>query len=268
MTLTFGAAPALAAGAPASTPAPDAASTNFAWVNSLRAAGGLAALQNQPWAQQVAQAHSDDMANQDQLYHNMTGYMDVAHSALHASYLGENVGEGTTLDFVQSLLKASPEHYANIMNPRFNYLGVAVTIDENGQVWVTEDFSEIDGGSPAPAPAARPAAAIKPAVAPAPKPVAPPAPKPVVAPAPVIAPAPVFPVPTVAAPTPPPAAPASEHAGVTTMTIAHHGQADAAASRTGASNPQGGLLYAGLLAAGCLMALGGGFKIFTVFSRR
>lgn len=167
------AVPGIASAAAAATAAPDLAATNVGWLNSLRVSAGLSTLQQQGWAQEVAQAHSLDMAIQDNLFHNMTGYMDLGRTAMGASYLGENVGMGSSLDYTQSLLLASPLHMANILNPRFNYVGVAAAVDTSGEVWLTEDFAQIAGPS-APAPPAAmtkaltPAKALSPATAPAP----------------------------------------------------------------------------------------------------
>lgn len=147
------AVPTAASAASAASAAPDLAAANFAWVNALRAAAGLNALQEQAWAQDVAQAHTLDMATQGNLFHNMTGYMGPGHAAMGASFLGENVGTGSNLDYTQSLLLASPGHMANILNPRFNYVGVAAAVDAGGVVWITEDFAEIHAGA-GPAPAA------------------------------------------------------------------------------------------------------------------
>jgi hypothetical protein len=185
--------------APASAPDPVTAAADFAWVNMLRAAHGVAPLQVQTWAQDVAQQHSIDMANSDTLYHNMTGYMDAGRSAMNAAFLGENVAMGTTIDYAQNALLNSPPHMQNILDPRFDHVGVGAATDASGQVWITEDFAEIAAAAP-PAPA--------PAPAPKPVTVAPPTPKPaVVVTQPVIA-KPVAAAPAAPAPSPSPPAPA------------------------------------------------------------
>jgi uncharacterized protein YkwD len=275
--LAAAAVPALAATpprafrAPASAPDPVTAAADFAWVNSLRAAQGVAPLQVQPWAQGVAQQHSIDMANSESLYHNMTGYMDLGHSAMNASFLGENVAMGTTLAYAQNALLNSPPHMQNILDPRFNYVGVGAAIDASGQVWITEDFAQI-------------AAAAPPAPAPAPKPVtvAPPAPKPaVVVPQRVIA-KPVAAASPAPAPSPPPPAPAPAAVATPVVTASPSPAANAPAAKAPAATTtamrldtrpvtanQGALvLDTALGVLGAVFALGLGFQITRLFPGR
>lgn len=245
--ITFGSfLPAHAAGTVAPDPAD--ASVDFAWINGLRAAAGVAPVQVQPWAVGVAQAHSLDMASQDLLFHNLTGYMDVGHSAMSASFLGENVAMGTNLSYAQAALQASPPHMAILLDPRYNYVGVAAATDASGQVWVTEDFAEINTAAP------------KPVVVAAPKPVAPKPVAPVViaavapkaTPAPAPAPAVVVPLPTLPAPpatpvvSPKPVTPPATSQLTSQVSHAHSGVL---------------LLYVGLTIVGCLLALGAGYRL-------
>ena len=265
-SLSFAALPAGAAtpmqvANPGVAPASGVAAADFAWVNSLRAAAGVAPLQEQTWAEGVAQAHSIDMANTGSLFHNMTGYMAVGHTAMNASYLGENVAEGTTIDYAQGALQASPPHMANILNPRFNYVGVAAATDASGQVWITEDFAEIGAAAPAP-----PAPAPKPVVT-APKPVVT-APKPVVtAPKPAVvvtaSPAPIAPVPAAAAtPSPAPSpAPSAAPSPVHTTPAPAQPVALSLAAHHSPANPGAEVLYAALGLLAALFTLGLGYRL-------
>ena len=122
LALGMTASPALATTAPrVTTPsvavADALAAADFAWVNAQRAASGIAPLQVQSWAAGVAAQHSVDMASQGTIFHNMTGYMDVGRSAMHATYLGENVAMGTDINYAESALINSPPHRANILDP-------------------------------------------------------------------------------------------------------------------------------------------------------
>ena len=179
-----------AVAAPASATSDEFTAANFASVNSQRAAAGVAPLQMQTWAEGVAQVHSLDMANAGDIFHNMTGYMALGRSAMGASYLGENVAMGTNLDYAQNALITSPLHRKNTLDPRFNFVGIGAATDAAGQVYITEDFAQINGGSAQPAAPGAPIQA--PVVVPTPKPVAAPvtvaAPRPAVAPKPVVAP--------------------------------------------------------------------------------
>jgi hypothetical protein len=73
---------------------------------------------------------------------------------------------------IEQAFEHSPEHYANLVDPSFNFAGIAVT-DTGGSLWVTEDFMYL-AGLPAPAPR------------PTPVPSAPPAPRPTPAPRPPV----------------------------------------------------------------------------------
>jgi uncharacterized protein YkwD len=179
-------------------------------LNGEREAAGVAPLQEQPWAQSIAREHSQEMAGAGNIWHNMTGYMDQGHQVLGATYLGENVSMDKSLEANDALLFASPGHHQNIVDPRFNYVGIGIALDANDWVYVTEDFSQIPNGVMAQAirPAAIPAAA---AAQPASEPASPlavraPAPAPPRAAAPALSPraaappAPAPPAPAVSAP--------------------------------------------------------------------
>jgi uncharacterized protein YkwD len=118
-------------------------------LNAERAAGGLPALALQPWASSVARAHSQEMAAARDIWHNHTGYLDIARQAIGASLTGENVAEAGTLDETDSLLMNSPPHRANILYPAFNSVGIGVALDPVGYVYVTQDFVTIRPAPPA-----------------------------------------------------------------------------------------------------------------------
>jgi len=179
----------------------------FADVNAERAAAGLGPVVTNAWAQGIAMGHSQDMANARNIWHNYSGYIDVAKQAIDAYVDGENVGMAETLVQVDAALMASPTHKANILYPLFNTIGIGVAQDVDGYVYVTEDFADIrpTGGrvvnAAMPASAAHPNSAL----------TAPPAPSPA---APVVAPAAA--ASPIVIPTPPSSA-ASAPAGHTAM---------------------------------------------------
>jgi uncharacterized protein YkwD len=177
-------------------------------LNAEREAAGVAPLQDQPWAHSIAREHSQEMAGAGNIWHNMTGYMDQGHQMLGATYLGENVSMDKSLEANDARLFASPGHHQNIVDPRFNYVGIGIALDANDWVYVTEDFSQLPNGVSAQAirPAAIPAPA-QPASEPAsPPPVRAPAPAPprpappALSPQAAAPPAPAPPAPAVSAP--------------------------------------------------------------------
>ena len=174
----------LSLNAPVPLPSPSVGvleATLLTKLNAERTAGGLGALKLRPWASSVARAHSQEMAGARDIWHNHTGYLDIARQAIGAYLTGENVAEAGTLDETDSLLMNSPPHRANILYPAFNYVGIGVALDAAGYVYVTQDFVTI---RPAPAAAdptpaiAKPVPAVK-AIAAAPRPPPPTAAAPV-----------------------------------------------------------------------------------------
>jgi hypothetical protein len=110
----------------------------IAKMNAAREANGL-----HPYAvagdlTSIARQHSADMARQQQLYHNP----NLTTQVQNWQAVGENVGEGPTVDDIHNAFMQSPEHRANILDHDFTQVGVGVSVDKNGVIWVTEDFRE------------------------------------------------------------------------------------------------------------------------------
>ena len=157
-------------------------------INALRASKGVAPLQMNAVVTTFAAGWTQHMVATDTLAHNP----DLASAPNNWTVVGENVGDGVSVDAIFDGFSNSAHHYANMVDPRFNIVGISVMTDSSGRLWTTHDFEQV--------PATAPVAAPKPAPAPAPRPAAP-----VVAPpAPAPAPAPVA-----AAPAPAPVAPAA-----------------------------------------------------------
>ncbi|HET7309940.1 MAG TPA: CAP domain-containing protein [Mycobacteriales bacterium] len=142
MTLTL----ALTAGATAAafTPASAFASTYdyeaqfVADMNAARQANGLAPYSVASDLTAVARNHSAQMASSQSLYHNPSLTTQIQ----NWQAVGENVGEGPTVSDIHTAFMNSPEHRANILDHDFTQVGVGVSVDKNGIIWVTEDFRE------------------------------------------------------------------------------------------------------------------------------
>jgi uncharacterized protein YkwD len=124
--------------------------TDFvARINGLRTAHGLAPLAVTGPLADVARAWSASMAGAGAISHN------AALSAQAPSTwrrLGENVGEGTDTASLFDAFVNSPVHFANMVDPAFNALGVGVVRDAGGQLFVTMDFMTAGTAAAAPAP--------------------------------------------------------------------------------------------------------------------
>jgi hypothetical protein len=166
-------------------------------INELRASKGLPGLAVHPNLVDKARAWAGTMAAAGRIWHSTLS------DGITADWrkLGENVGMGGSVQPLHEAFIASPKHYANLVDPEFNYVGIGVAYS-GGTLFVAESFMKL-----ATAPVAVAPPAPVPAPAPAPKP---PAPAPVPEPAPAPAPAPV-PEPALAAappaPEPPPPPP-------------------------------------------------------------
>jgi uncharacterized protein YkwD len=122
-------------------------------LNSAREANGLRPYSVSSDLTSIAREHSRTMASKGQLYHNPSLTSEVQ----NWQAVGENVGDGPTVSDIHTAFMQSPEHRANILDHDFTQVGVGVSVDSSGQVWVTEDFRQpmqsTSYHAPAPAPA-------------------------------------------------------------------------------------------------------------------
>ena len=107
-------------------------------MNAARQAAGLRPYSVASDLTSVARQHSAQMAAKQSLYHNPNLTSDVQ----NWQAVGENVGEGPTVSDIHDAFMHSPEHKANILDHDFTQVGVGVSVDKNGIVWVTEDFRQ------------------------------------------------------------------------------------------------------------------------------
>ena len=196
--------PLAASAAPAS--ADPLADQFLAKINALRASKGVGPVRPDAELTAFAQSWSDHMASVDVLSHNPA----LADSPGSWTKAGENVGVGPDLNALFDAFVASPHHYANLVDPSFNLIGIGVSVTAGGNIYTTHDF-EARSSTPARAPTPPTTAPTTPPTTAAPKPVAP-APVPAVAAAaaapPAADPATAVPVAAVApAPVPAPEAP-------------------------------------------------------------
>lgn len=108
----------------------------IAKVNAARQANGQAPYSVAGDLTSIARGHSANMARQQSLYHNPSLTTQVQ----NWQAVGENVGEGPDVNDIATAFMQSPEHRANILDHDFTQIGVGVSVDKNGIVWVTEDF--------------------------------------------------------------------------------------------------------------------------------
>ncbi|MHB8511396.1 MAG: CAP domain-containing protein [Actinomycetota bacterium] len=120
----------------------------FDLVNHERTSRGMSALSYNSKLTQYARSHSNDMESQGQLYHNQSELesQQFADDMGHPTMIGENVGEGPSVDWIHNAFMNSSEHRSNILEPRYTSIGIGVSYSsKDSTIWVTEDF--IRGGS-------------------------------------------------------------------------------------------------------------------------
>jgi peptidoglycan hydrolase-like protein with peptidoglycan-binding domain len=106
-------------------------------LNQERASRGLAPLHMSSDLVRVAQSWTDTMASSGSLRHN-----PQLRSAVSDWWaVGENVGYGGDLADLERAFWNSPEHRANILDPQYTDVGIALT-RRDGRLWITVDFRQ------------------------------------------------------------------------------------------------------------------------------
>lgn len=114
--------------------------------NLERQRAGLSPLDWNAKLAQAAQAHSRKLASHESLSHQFPGEPvltdRVSVTGARFSALAENVALAGNADEAHEALMNSPGHRANIMNPEYNAVGIAVVwVDRD--MYVTEDFARV-----------------------------------------------------------------------------------------------------------------------------
>lgn len=172
--------------APAPAPGPDAqptpgpgldgagAAALFELIVTSRREAGLLEPSRRADLDGLASEHAARMAQRGDIFHNDALFTRETKRRVGARRVGENVALNTAVDDAHHRLMASPGHRANLLDPQFTVVGLAVVRDPQGRLFITEVFVDPVAPPRAAAPrAAAPARSVAPAVAPpAPAPVA------------------------------------------------------------------------------------------------
>lgn len=115
-------------------------------VNQARAEHELEPLRSAPSLQDIARAHSQDMAVGESLSHFSTSgdtYTErLAAQGVLFGHHGENIAFSQTFvpQIIHQSLMDSPEHRDNILKPEFEFVGIGVYLKPNTGYYVTQDF--------------------------------------------------------------------------------------------------------------------------------
>lgn len=110
-------------------------------LNRERVARGRAPLRMRDAATGVARDWSDHMARTGRLEHRPDLQRQFNQRVTRSwTKLGENVGVGGDVAGLHRAFMESPDHRVNILDRIYNQVGIGVTRDGGGRMWVTVNF--------------------------------------------------------------------------------------------------------------------------------
>ncbi len=83
------------------------------------------------------------MAGTGRIFHNDKLATDLRASRLSWSLTGENVGVGPSVEVIQNAFMHSAEHRHNILDGRYNAIGVGVTSAADSRIYVAQVFAQV-----------------------------------------------------------------------------------------------------------------------------
>lgn len=117
-------------------------------VNQERQKAGLRQLRWSPELADAARAHSELLAQHEALSHRFRGEAALQQRAGKAGArfdkVAENVAYAPTVEKLHEGLMHSPPHRANILNPEYDAVGIAI-VQNGGQLYATQDFARLLG---------------------------------------------------------------------------------------------------------------------------
>ena len=131
---------------PPGSPAPsDSASALLAMLNLARHTEHSPELTRHEALDAIAQRHAEVMRQVKRVAHDVgdglpTSRVDAAGLTVLAA--GENVAHALDLTRAHRALWASPAHRENLLQPRFDRVGIGVARDPDGSIWVCEVFAD------------------------------------------------------------------------------------------------------------------------------
>jgi uncharacterized protein YkwD len=127
------------------SPVADQAEALLNMVNQARAAEHSPALKRDPRLDSIAAQHAEAMRRLRRIAHD-TGDGDppARVEAAHLDVLaaGENVAHALDVTRAHRVLWASPSHRENLLQPRFDGIGIGIVADPDGSLWVCELFAD------------------------------------------------------------------------------------------------------------------------------
>jgi len=118
----------------------------FDLVNHERQKAGLSRFEWNDKLAQAALAHSKLLDEHQELSHQFAGepllQERVGATGLRFNSVAENVAEAPEVETAHRGLMNSPGHRANILNPDYSAIGIAI-VQDGSQLFVTQDFAHV-----------------------------------------------------------------------------------------------------------------------------
>ncbi len=115
----------------------------FSAANAERQERGLPPLRWDETLHRAAQRHAGEMAARESISHQYPGEPDVAGRGREAgakfTVISENVAEAWNAPTIHDAWMHSPDHRANLLDPRVNAVGISV-MRRGSQLYAVEDF--------------------------------------------------------------------------------------------------------------------------------
>jgi uncharacterized protein YkwD len=124
----------------------DPGTSLLAMVNAARRAEGLSPVRADPALMELATRHASAMRDAQRLAHDIgqgTPDQRAERAGLVPKALGENVAHAMDVRGAHRTLWASPSHRGNLLDPRFDSVGIGTAIGEDGTLWVCEVFGRL-----------------------------------------------------------------------------------------------------------------------------
>lgn len=123
----------------------DLAGALLAMVNGARASAHSAPLTRDAALDVIAQRHAEVMLKARRVAHDAGDGLPtvrVEAAGLNVLAVGENVARALDLVRAHRALWASPAHRENLLQPRFDRIGIGIALDPDGSIWVCEVFAD------------------------------------------------------------------------------------------------------------------------------
>ncbi len=116
----------------------------LSYINEERATHGLSGISMRDDLNDVAQAHAKDMANLNYFSHiNFDGETPDDRRINYgiSTEVGENLAHAPTVYFAHKALMRSAIHRQNILDPKWDNVGIGIALDDSGYLFIAEEFS-------------------------------------------------------------------------------------------------------------------------------